>query len=78
MEQAGKHAGKKEIISIPFKSAFNKWLSALFDFLKDETILTEEEFTQFYEKADELSQITPAGGHVLFRMIGNLTGKLTS
>lgn len=36
-------------------------LSALFDFLKDETILTEEEFTQFYGKADELSRITPVG-----------------
>jgi four helix bundle protein len=32
---------------------------AVFDVLKDETILTEEEFNQFYGKADELSRITP-------------------
>lgn len=35
----------------------------IFDVLKDETILNEEEFTQFYFKADELSRM-------LFRMIG--------
>ncbi len=40
---------------------------AIFDVMKDETILNEEEFTQFYGKADELSRM-------LFRMIGNLTG----
>lgn len=40
---------------------------AIFDVLKDETVLTEEEFTQFYGKADELSRM-------LFKMIGNLTG----
>ncbi|WP_430403703.1 four helix bundle protein [Fluviicola sp.] len=39
---------------------------AIFDVMKDETILTEEEFTQFYGKADELSRM-------LFRMIGNLS-----
>ncbi|MDF3028995.1 MAG: ribosomal protein [Fluviicola sp.] len=39
---------------------------AIFDVLKDETILNEEEFTQFYGKADELSRM-------LFRMIGNLS-----
>ncbi len=39
---------------------------AIFDVMKNETILTEEEFTQFYGKADELSRM-------LFRMIGNLS-----
>jgi four helix bundle protein len=39
---------------------------AIFDVMKDETILTEEEFIQFYSKADEVSRM-------LFRMIGNLT-----
>ena len=39
---------------------------AIFDVMKDETILSEEEFAQFYGKADELSRM-------LFRMIGNLT-----
>jgi four helix bundle protein len=39
--------------------------AALFDFLKDETILTEDEFRNFYSKADELSRM-------LFKMIGNL------
>ncbi len=38
---------------------------AIFDVLKDETILTEEEFAQFYSKADELSRM-------LFTMIRNL------
>lgn len=40
--------------------------AAIFDFLKHETILSEEEFTQFYGKADELSRM-------LFKMIGNLS-----
>ena len=40
--------------------------AAVFDFLKDETILTEEDFTQFYSKADELSRM-------LYKMIGNLS-----
>lgn len=40
---------------------------AIFDVLKDETILTREEFKNFYSKAEELSKM-------LFRMIGNLTG----
>lgn len=39
---------------------------AIFDVMKDETILNEEEFTQFYGKADELSRM-------LFKMIGNLS-----
>ncbi len=38
----------------------------VFDVLKDETILTEEEFKNYYSKAEELSRM-------LFRMIGNFT-----
>ncbi len=38
---------------------------AVFDFLKEETILSQDEFKEFYSKADELSRI-------LFKMIGNL------
>jgi four helix bundle protein len=41
---------------------------AIFDVMKDETILNGEEFKNFYSKAEELSKM-------LFRMIGNLTGK---
>lgn len=39
---------------------------AVFDFLKDETLLLEEEFKNFYSKADELSRM-------LFTMIRNLS-----
>ncbi len=39
---------------------------AVFDFLKDETILLEEEFKSFYCKADELARM-------LFTMIRNLS-----
>jgi four helix bundle protein len=38
---------------------------AIFDVMKEETILSDHEFQQFYRKADELSRM-------LFRMIGNL------
>ena len=41
---------------------------AIFDVMKDETILNEEAFTEFYGKADELSRM-------LFKMIGNLSNK---
>ncbi|WP_343748237.1 four helix bundle protein [Fluviicola sp.] len=40
--------------------------AAVFDFLKEETILTEEEFQQFYAKAEELFRM-------LFKMIQNLS-----
>ena len=39
---------------------------AVLDVLKEETVLSPEEFKAFYGKADELSRM-------LFRMIGNLT-----
>ncbi len=40
--------------------------TALFDFLKEEVVLTEDEFRNFYNKADELSRM-------LFTMIRNLS-----
>ncbi|HLP53420.1 MAG TPA: four helix bundle protein [Fluviicola sp.] len=57
-------ADKRNFYVISRGSAFE--CVAVFDFLKDETILTEEQFNQFYSKADELSRM-------LFKMIGNLT-----
>ncbi|MCC6700802.1 MAG: four helix bundle protein [Fluviicola sp.] len=59
-------ADKRNFYVISRGSAFE--CVAVFDVLKDETILNEEEFTQFYGKADELSRM-------LFRMISNLTSK---
>lgn len=58
-------ADKRNFYVISRGSAFE--CVAVFDVLKEETILTEEEFKQFYGKADELSRM-------LFRMIGNLMG----
>ena len=57
-------ADKRNFYVISRGSAFE--CVAVFDFLKDETILSEDEFTQFYSKADELSRM-------LFKMIGNLS-----
>lgn len=57
-------ADKRNFYVISRGSAFE--CVAVFDVLKEETILTEEQFKQFYSKADELSRM-------LFRMIGNLS-----
>ena len=57
-------ADKRNFYVISRGSAFE--CVAIFDVMKDETILNEEEFSQFYGKADELSRM-------LFKMIGNLT-----
>lgn len=40
--------------------------AAVFDFLKEETVVNEEEFKSFYNRADELSKM-------LFTMIRNLS-----
>lgn len=57
-------ADKRHFYIVSRGSAFE--CVAVFDFLKDESILTEEEFNQFYSKAEELSRM-------LFKMIGTLT-----
>ncbi len=57
-------ADKRNFYVISRGSAFE--CVAVFDVLKDETILTEEEFKNYYSKAEELSRM-------LFRMISNLT-----
>jgi len=56
-------ADKRNFYTISRGSAFE--CVAVFDILKEETVLNEEEFKVFYGKADELSRM-------LFKMIGNL------
>ena len=57
-------ADKRNFYVISRGSAFE--CVAVFDVLKEETVVSQEEFKEFYCKADELSRM-------LFRMIGNLT-----
>lgn len=59
-------ADKRNFYVISRGSAFE--CVAVFDVLKEEMILNEDEFKAFYGSADELSRM-------LFRMIGNLTVK---
>jgi four helix bundle protein len=58
-------ADKRNFYVISRGSAFE--CVAAFDCLLDEEIVTQEQFGQFYMKADELSRM-------LFKMIGNLSG----
>jgi four helix bundle protein len=57
-------ADKRNFYVISRGSAFE--CVAAFDCLLDEEIVSQEQFTQFYGKADELSRM-------LFKMIGNLS-----
>jgi four helix bundle protein len=57
-------ADKRNFYVISRGSAFE--CVAIFDVMKDETLISEHEFQEFYSQADALSRM-------LFRMIGNLS-----